>query len=103
VNDITKIAAVVGALVLLITTAWKLDCRWVNANVYAEEMSAVQMRQIQHEKRQVEAEIDDLKDRIASPTVPDSRKIIYMERLRRKEADLQEIKEEKDKIKKGGK
>jgi hypothetical protein len=102
-NDITKIAAVVVALGVLLGTAWKLDCRWVRADVYAEEMSTVQMRQVKHEQRQVEADIDNLKDRIASPTIPDSRKIIYMERLRRKEADLVEIKEEKETIKKGGK
>jgi len=66
-------------------------------------MSAVQMRQIKHEQRQVEGEIDSLKDRLASPTVPDSRKVIYRERLRRKEADLMEIKEEKAIIQKGGK
>jgi len=101
-SDITKIAAVVGALIMLIGTAWKLDCRWVHNEVYAEEMSTIQQRQLRHEQRQVETDIDNLKDRIASPEVPDSRKIVYRERLRRKEMDLQDIKEEKATIK-GGK
>jgi hypothetical protein len=100
--DLKKIAALIGALSIIIGAAYTIDGRWVRCTVYAEGMSAVQSRQLRFEERAIQKDINDLEDRLESPRLPEKRRGVYQQRLRELKQDLQEIKEEKSAPKKGG-
>ena len=102
-TPLQKIAAVVAIVGGIVAAIFHFDGRWVLCRVYAGDMAQMQSRQLQHELRQTRGGIDDLQDKIASKTIPESRKIVYRERLKRKVLDLKEIEEEKALVKsKGG-
>jgi hypothetical protein len=102
--SLTKIAAIIGALSLIIGTAYTIDGRWVRCNVYAEGMSQVQQRQLRFEERGIQKDINDLEDRLENPRLPEKRRGVYQQRLRELKQGLQEIKEEKANVlQKGGK
>jgi predicted nucleic acid-binding Zn-ribbon protein len=101
--SLTKIAAVIGALSLIIGTAYTLDGRWVRCNVYAAEISQIQMRQLKSEERGIRQDINDLEDRLEGTKLSEKRRGIYHQRLRELKRDLQDINEEKTSVmKKGG-
>jgi len=100
--DLKKIAAAIVALTVIIGTAYTIDGRWVRNSVYAEGISEVKTRQYKFEERGIQKDINDLEDRLESPRLPEKRRGVYQQRLRELKRDLQEVREEKANVQKGG-
>ena len=101
-KNVLKIGSVLGALTLIVATAYSIDGRWVQQKVYAGEMAEIQIRQLQFEERQTQQSIYDIEDRLANPRLPDKRRGIYEQRLRGLKQDLVEIEDAKAAIRKKG-
>jgi uncharacterized membrane protein len=93
-----KIMAGVVAIAAFLGVVYAVGGRWVRCPVYAEDMSAVKSRQLQFEERNIQAQIYDTEDRLANPKLPEKRRGVYEERLRKLNQDKKEIEDEKAKV-----
>ena len=86
-----KIISGVVAVAAFVAVVYKIDGRWVQCPVYAEEMSVVQKKLNVIEQRRIETAIEDAEDRLDNPKLSAERKGKLKEKVRRLNKDLKEI------------